>query len=37
MFHELRLVMEQFAYSAKCPGMLKTMIHKVMACLFVLR
>ncbi|XP_023340399.1 Krueppel homolog 2 [Eurytemora carolleeae] len=29
MFHELRLVMEQFAYSAKCPGMLKTMIHKV--------
>jgi hypothetical protein len=29
MFHELRMTMEHLAYSAKCPGIAKTLIHKV--------
>jgi len=28
MFHELRLWMEQFAYSPKCPGFIRPILHK---------
>ncbi len=29
MFHELRLSLEHFAYSPKCPSFLKGIIYKV--------